>query len=154
MTAEKSEPSAAMARAHRDLICSSEDIAVRRMSNNRADYDTGKLVDLSTGITVSPKKSFDGSGVDDPVTAIYIGVGYSALVARPSSQQGRREIGALGTGFWQGEIIRIDRDNYESEDHATCAGWRAGGGIGDWADWRGHREIAKPSGGEKSSARH
>src|SRR5579862_2058105 len=76
-----------------------------------------------------------------------------SLLKIPTSRKRREKWGTRHSAQGRGKIlIRTCWGEYESENYATGTGWRAGCGIGDWADWGGCGEVAGAAGGEESSA--
>jgi hypothetical protein len=93
----KSLPSAAIARAHRDLISSSEDIAVGSLANGRTACHRGNCVELTTDGDL-PEARFGWTG----------NVGGLVRTQIPTSRNGRQKwapgwVGLPGDpdGFWK-----------------------------------------------------
>src|ERR1700724_103133 len=164
VAATKSLPSALIARAHRDLISSSEDIAVCSLANRRTACHRGNCVELTTKGHV-PEARFGGTrNVGDrgrSALQISQGAEYCALStkswrwhAQIHFLQRRRDKGhpagwdCLGTRPVFGTLIRTFGENYESDDHAPCTSWRAGTGVSDCADGGGYGDFAEPAGSE------
>jgi hypothetical protein len=116
----KSLPSAAIARAHRDLISSSEDIAVGSLANGRTACHRGNCVELTTdGHVPEARFGWTGNvgGLVCSTLQISVGAEYRALSTKswalvrtqiPTSRNGRQKwapgwVGLPGDpdGFWK-----------------------------------------------------